>query len=290
MAGDEFQTEPASEFDPLCGLFNKYGGATQLDRLMEKFTQHEPAPEDEDDDGDDELGQVARRAKALSQTLATQDDEHPLPPSIVRAGSQLSSWLDGYFTDPICGLKGIMVVTLFEAMDGVLLDDVEGGEEAWDASGFADMAVVRALTEGGLMDGLSWGDEDDGARAENTDAEADADLSSLDLELRQAYPKVYDVAYEDEDGAGYPSVSWGPQAACGVGQEEETCEKDDHELGILPPMRDETAPSNPTQPTQPTEPTQLLEVVEDVPGGVGAPIEVARLRRASATLLGGVVA
>lgn len=288
------------QFDPLGGLFTKFGGATEVDCRTEKLIEHDASPESPEEEGnEDEHGNrdhptmVAARANALSQMLATQDDAHPLPSSIVRAGSQLSGWLDGYFTDPVCGLKGIMVVTLFEAMDSVLLDAVEDGGVAWDASGFADMAVVRALTEGGLMDGLGWDSEDDGPNGNvGNDGNEVSELSELDDSLREEYPAVYDDAYDAADGTGFPSVSFGPQAgggfgAAGGGLEEATCEKD--EMAVLPALGVGTRSTQHTEPRErsspadlsaPSAPTELLGVVRNgidgvVPTPVGEATEAA---------------
>lgn len=218
------------------------GGTQRLGVLMEKYTQ--PQAESNGERGDAVLP-AWQSQRALAPLPASQtSDPMSSSPSLAEASSQLSRWLAGYFTDPICGLKGVVMVSLFEALDEVCADD-----EPWDGEGEApDLFVVRGMISGGLMDGLGW------ETGEAWEEGVDEDLAAFDGELRASYPAVYGIRGTNdvsEDGCGFPSVSVGPGANGPPGREEETCEQLEDGL---------------RECSLPGRGTQLLEVVEDVPG------------------------
>ena len=240
-------TPPVSPSRPIDALVSdRHDGSTQrLGVLMEKYTQPE---------GIGEHGDPPSRAwqsqRALTPIPAFQAaDPSPATPSLVEASNQLSRWLAGYFTDPMCGLKGVVMVSLFEALDEVCMD-----VEPWDGEGEApDLFVVRGMMSGGVMDGVGW------ETGEAWEGEME-DLASLDEELRASYPAVYGIRHTSdaggtEDGCGFPSVSVGPGATGPGGREEDTCEQ----VGEGQPEGSEPAPA-----------MQLLEVVDDRPGWVAS--------------------
>lgn len=241
-------TPPASPSRPVdASASDRYDAGTQrLGVLMEKYTQ--PLPESNGEQGDPPCG--AWQSQRASTPLPTSQANDPslAVPSLAEASSELSKWLAGYFTDPMCGLKGVVMVSLFEA-----LDEVCTGDEPWDEEGEApDLFIVRGVMSGGLMDGLRW--ETGEAWEENVEE----DLASLDEELRASYPAVYGIDDTNnadglKDMCGFPSVSVGPGANGPGGREEETCEQVGDGQG---------------EGCQLERGTQILEVVEDVPGWV----------------------
>ena len=206
---------------------------------MEKYTQ--PQAESNGELGDPQLrAWQSQRALAPLPTSQASDPSFSIP-SLAEASSQLSRWLAGYFTDPMCGLKGVVMVSLFEALDEVCTDD-----EPWDGEGEApDLFVVRGMISGGAMDGLGWETVEAGAES------VDEDLASLDEELRASYPAVYGICGTSDvdtsgDGCGFPSVSVGPGGNGPAGREEETCEQVGEGL---------------REGSQPERGTQMFEVV-----------------------------